>query len=230
MKLTGGVTQKNIGGFTRTHVTEGATDVMLEVTVQWTHAEISALYGAGTTAVPAEIAVQIRGNATSHQTLSLPSGNWVSWIDDGQDAHFPDAGGYFDGHSTGRVMVKIPPKPRATELPYSEREVRSTTTAISLLLLQDDHEAENEAFYVDAVTSSDVDLSAGSAVNRTTGLTIIEDDDPQGVTVTYGTRHRPDLRTVYENADTAFTITASPARTSFRWTSGWICSICPGSR
>ena len=40
MKLTGGVTSKNIGGATRVHVTEGASDVKLEVTVQWTHEEI----------------------------------------------------------------------------------------------------------------------------------------------------------------------------------------------
>ena len=213
MKLTGGVTKKNIGGVTRSHVTEGATDVKLEVTVQWTHAEISALYGAGTTALPAEINVQIKGWRVSHQqSVSLPSGNWVSWIDDGQDAHFPDAGPFFDGHSTGRVTVKIPAKPKTTELPYSEREVRSSTASISLLLLADDHEAENDAFYVDAVWSTDVDLGAGSAVNRTTGLVIIEDDDVQGVAVTHGTPASLGPTTVYENADTPFTIKAVPAR------------------
>ena len=111
--------------------------------MQWTHAEISALYGSGTTAPPAEIAVQVRGAYTQHQqTMSLP-GNWVSWIDEEQDAHFPDAGIYRDGGPTGRVMVKIPAKPQATELPYSEREVRSSTQPITLLILEDDLEAEN---------------------------------------------------------------------------------------
>ena len=208
MKLTGGVTTKNIGGANRVHVTEGATDVELEVTVQWTHEEITALYGAATTADPAIIDVQIRGNLTSHQTSTLP--NWVSWIDDGQDAHFPDAGDWYDGASTGRLRVKIPKKPKATEFPYSPREVRSSTASISLLILEDDSEAENDAFYVQTVRSPDVDLNAGSAVNRVTPIVVIEDNDEQKVTVKKGTSSGPTK--VYENADTDFTIAASPAR------------------
>ena len=208
MKLTGGVTTKNIGGANRVHVTEGATDVELEVTVQWTHEEITALYGAATTADPAIIDVQIRGNLTSHQTSTLP--NWVSWIDDGQDAHFPDAGDWYDGASTGRLRVKIPKKPKATEFPYSPREVRSSTASISLLILEDDSEAENDAFYVQTVRSPDVDLNAGSAVNRVTPMVVIEDNDEQKVTVKKGTSSGPTK--VYENADTDFTIAASPAR------------------
>ena len=208
MKLTGGVTSKNIGAATRVHVTEGATDVKLEMTVQWTHEEITALYGAGTTADPAIIDVQIRGNLVQHQTSSLP--NWVSWIDDGQDAHFPDAGDFFDGAATGRVRVKIPAKPKANEFPYSPREVRSSTASISLLILEDDAEAENDAFYVEVVNSPDVDLNAGSAVDRVTPMVVIEDNEEQKVTVKKGTSSGPTK--VYENADTDFTIAASPAR------------------
>ena len=208
MKLTGGVTSKNIGGATRVHVTEGATDVKLEVTVRWTHEEITALYGAATTANPAIIDVQIRGNFTHHQTSTLP--NWVSWIDDGQDAHFPEAGDFYDGASTGRLRVKIPAKPKANELPYSPRESRTSTASISLLILEDDAEAENDAFYVEVVQSPHVDLKAGSAVNRVTPMVVIEDDEEQKVTVKKGTSSGPTK--VYENADTEFTIAASPAR------------------
>ncbi len=208
MKLTGGVTEKNIGGVTRVHVTEGATDVKLEVTVQWTHEEISALYGAGTTADPAVIDVLIKGHLASQQTSALP--NWVSWIDDQQDAHFPDSGGIYDGSTPGRLMVKIPKKPKATEFPYSQREVRSSTASITLLILEDDAEAENDAFYVETWRSPDVDLNAGSAVNRVTPIVVIEDNDEQKVTVKKGTSSGPTK--VYENADTSFTIAASPAR------------------
>ena len=98
MELTGGsVEKKTIGNVTRYHVPEGATDVELEVEVSWTHEEITALYGAGTTAAPAIIDVQIWGRLSRHQTgFVLP--NWVSWIDEeGRTRDFPQAGDYYDG-------------------------------------------------------------------------------------------------------------------------------------
>ena len=53
---------------------------------------------------------------------------------------------------------------------------------------EDDHEAENDAFYVEAYRSEDVDLAAGDSANHTTPLVVIEDNDDQKVTVKMGTR------------------------------------------
>ena len=207
MKLTGGVTEKNIGGRTRVHVTEGATDVELEMTVQWTHAEITALYGGGTTAADAVVEVAVYGSDTSG---GLP--NWVSWIDAEQDVHFPNSRVGEEGNLVGRVSIEIPPKPRSNEFPYSEREVRSSTGVLSVLILEDDSEAENDAFYIRTSSSDDVDLFARSAVHWTTRMTVIEDNEEQTVTVTYGTPASKGPTSVYENRDTAFAITAFPPR------------------
>ena len=207
LKLTGGVTEKNIGGRTRVHVTEGATDVELEMTVQWTHAEITALYGDERTAADAVVDVELYGSR-----LSGGLENWVSWIDAEQDVHFPNSIVGDEGKLVGRVSIEIPPKPRGNEFPYSEREVRSSTGVLSVLILEDDSEAENDAFYIRTYSSNDVDLLARSAVHWTTGLTVIEDNDEQTVTVTYGTPASKGPTSVYENRDTAFAITAFPPR------------------
>ena len=207
MELTGGVTEKNIGGVTRVHVTEGATDVELELTVQWTHAEITELYGAGSTAADAVVDVAVYGSSFSG---GLP--NWVSWIDAEQDVHFPNSRVGQEGNLVGRVSIEIPPKPRSNEFPYSKREVRSSTGVLSVLILEDDSEAENDAFYIRTSSSDDVDLFARSAVHFTTRMAVIEDNEEQTVTVTRGTPASKGPTTVYENADTVFDITAYPPR------------------
>ena len=78
---------------------------------------------------------------------------------------------------------------------------------------EDDHEAENDAFYVEAWRSQDVDLAAGDSANHTTPLVVIEDNDEQKVTVT---RNRLSSSTVYEGDSgedvPTFTVAASPAR------------------
>ena len=201
-KLVGdGVSEKRIGGVERYHVPEGSRAVDLSVTVQWTHAEIAAIdYN---TVQRIEVAIRSGGS-------TLP--NWVSWIDGEGDVHFPRAGSL--GNLTGGVVtVKTP---RLSQVPAaqrgSERHVKSVTKTLDVLILHDDHEAENDAFYIEA-TGGDVDLNAPRGVNAVTPEVVIEDDEEQTVTVT---RNRRTSSTVYEGDSgddvPTFTVAAKPAR------------------
>ena len=201
-KLVGdGVSEKTIGGVERYHVPEGSQAVDLSVTVQWTHAEIAAI--GYNTAQTIDVAIRSGGS-------TLP--NWVSWIDGEGDVHFPRAGSL--GNLTGGVVtVKTP---RESQVPAaqrgSERHVKSVTGTLDVLILHDDHEAENDAFYIEA-TGGDVDLNAPRGVNAVTPEVVIEDDEDQTVTVKMGTKTSS---TVYEGDSgddvPTFTVAASPAR------------------
>ena len=206
MKVTGG-TEKTIGGTKRVHVAEGATDVEVSITVQWDHAELTALYGAADTAPPARIWLRIQGNDLPDQDRTLP--DWVSWIDDEGDVDFPNAQTRM-GELGGWIDIPLPKKPKANEFPDSIRHHRDSTGEIRLLIHHDEHEAENDAFYIDATYSEDVDLDAASAVERTTPLIVIEDDEKQGVTVL---RNKKASSEFYENQGSAeFIVTADPPR------------------
>ena len=201
-KLVGdGVTEKTIGGVERYHVPEGSQAVDLSVTVQWTHAEIAAI--GYNTKQRIEVAIRSGGS-------TLP--NWVSWIDGEGDVHFPRAGSL--GNLAGGVVTVT--TPRESQVPAaqrgSERHVKSDTKTLNVLILHDDHEAENDAFYIEA-TGGDVDLNAPRGVNAVTPEVVIEDDEDQTVTVKRGTRTSS---TVYEGDSgddvPEFTVAASPAR------------------
>ena len=196
-----GVSEKTIGGVERYHVPEGSQAVDLSVTVQWTHAEIAAI--GYNTAQTIEVAIMSGGS-------TLP--NWVSWIDGEGDVHFPRAGSL--GNLTGGVVtVKTP---RESQVPAaqrgSERHVKSVTGTLDVLILHDDHEAENDAFYIQA-TGGDVDLNAPRGVNAVTPEVVIEDDEDQTVTVKMGSKTSS---TVYEGDSgddvPTFTVAAKPAR------------------
>ena len=180
MKVTGGRTEeKIIGGTKRVHVVEGATDVKLSMTVQWDHAELTALHAEGAT--HAAIWVVIRGAEPADQTHHvLP--DWTSWIDGNGDVDFP-TGDNLDGNFRSVVQIKLPAKPKADDFPHSTRHHKSNSGELRILVKHDEQEAENDAFYIEVERSADVDLNAGSAVNRTTPLIVIEDDDEQRVWV-----------------------------------------------
>ena len=208
MKVIGG-TEKTIGGTKRVHVTEGVTDVKLSMTVQWDHAELTALHAAGET--HAEIWVYIRGAEGRDRIPPFaPLPNWVSWIDDNGDVDFPSDNSYL-GNQAARMRIKLPAKPKANEFPDSIRHHKSGTGELRVLIKHDEHEAENDAFYISADSSSDVDLNAPDGVETTTPLIVIEDDEVQKVTIKKGTSSGPTK--VYENAeDVTFTIAADPKR------------------
>ena len=201
-KLVGdGVSEKTIGGVERYHVPEGSQAVDLSVTVQWTHAEILAI--GYNTAQTIEVEIMSGGR-------TLP--NWVSWIDGEGDVHFPRAGS-LGNLSGGVVTIKTPLESQVpADQRGSERHVKSVTGTLDVLILHDDHEAENDAFYIQA-TGGDVDLKAPRGVNAVTPEVVIEDDEDQKVTVKMGSRTSS---TVYEGDSgddvPTFTVAASPAR------------------
>ena len=197
----GGVSEKTIGGVERYHVPEGSQAVDLSVTVQWTHAEILAI--GYNTAQTIEVEIMSGGR-------TLP--NWVSWIDGEGDVHFPRAGS-LGNLSGGVVTIKTPLESQVpADQRGSERHVKSVTGTLDVLILHDDHEAENDAFYIQA-TGGNVDLKAPRGVNAVTPEVVIEDDEDQKVTVKMGSRTSS---TVYEGDSgddiPTFTVAASPAR------------------
>ena len=198
------VSEKTIAGTKRYHVPEGAQDVELEVTVQWLNSEIAAIGYDTEQTINVEIKSD-RGKATGE----LP--NWLSWIDEEGDVHFPRSGTF--GRLMGAVKVKTP---KLSQVPAAERgSARHTqykSGKLALLVLHDNHEAENDAFYIEA-TGGDIDLAATAAVNKVTPEVVIEDDEDQKVTVKMGTRTSS---TVYEGDSgddlPTFTVAADPAR------------------
>ena len=186
-KLDGDVEDKTIAGVKRHHVPEGSQGVDLSVTVQWTHEEIAAIGYYTWQSINVEI-MSDRG------TRALP--NWLSWMDaDGQDVHFPRTAG-----RTGTVFVRTP---RSTEIPDAQkgspRHVVSRTGALDVLIIHDDHEAENDAFYIMA-TGGDVGLEeTRGATSRTTLDVVIEDDEDQTVRIR-NSKYRGAPTNVYEPA------------------------------
>ena len=170
--LVGDVVDKTIAGSQRHHVPEGSQGVDLSVTVQWTHEEIALIGYYQWQTINVEI-------MSDEGVRALP--NWLSWIDDdGQDVHFPRTAG-----ATGVVRVRTP---RITEIPTAElgspRHVKSRTGTLDILLIHDDHEAENDAFYIEA-TGGDVAL--GTDTRRAYAVrtldVVIEDDEDQTVRI-----------------------------------------------
>ena len=192
------LTTKTIGGTKRNHVPEGARDLQVEVTVEWTVEELRAIYGSSDTADPAEVIVMIMTDPGS------TGEDWISWIDDRQDVNFPDNRGQLED----TVEIKLPKKPQSTERASDTYEA---TGKLDVDILHDDREAENDMFYIKAVTSSDINVAAGRSGDKRTLDTVIEDDDPQSVTVKKGTSSGPSK--VYESdEEIEFTVAADPPR------------------
>ena len=189
---------KTIGGTKRNHVPEGARDLQVEVTVEWTVEELLAIYGSSDKADPAEVTVMITTDSGS------TGEDWISWIDERQDVNFPDNRGLLE-HT---VEIKLPKKPKTTD---RESDTLESTGKLDVDILHDDREAENDMFYIEVRTSSDIDVTAGRSGDKRTLDTVIEDDDPQSVTVKKGTSSGPS--TVYESAgEIEFTVAADPPR------------------
>ena len=205
-KLIGAVEEKTIGGVKRLFVDEGEQNVELSVTVQWTHEEIAQI------GYDREQGVFVRiKEDRALQDRPSGAGNWLSWIDYEGDVHFPQSfvrdSGY--GRLGAFVFVRTP---KISAIPEAQRgsprHVKSMTGKLPVLVLHDNHEAENDAFYIEAEHTrfGDVDLDATAAVNRITPEVVIDDDEEQKVTV-------KGPSTVYESAGTAeFTLGAMPQR------------------
>ena len=178
-----------VGGTDRYHVKEGWDNVWLAVTVRWTHKEIAEI-GRERQWVHVEIRHRRPG-------LPIPGVNWVSWIDDEGDADFPQT--QTAGRLSGRLQAWVPftpPSVRPDDYPGSERHHKDRTSYIRVLLPRDQHEAENDAFFIEA-TAGDVDLDATAAENLTTPVVIIEDVTEQKVSVR---RKAGEPSVIYEGA------------------------------
>ncbi|MCY4667821.1 MAG: fibronectin type III domain-containing protein, partial [Rhodococcus sp.] len=205
-KLIGAVEEKTIGGIERLFVDEGEQDVELSVTVQWTHEEIHQ--------IGYEQWQYIHVRIKENRAAGPPSGagNWLSWIDYEGDVHFPQSSTRNSGYGRlgGWVRVKTP---KESDIPVAQRRspnrvMKSAPGKLPVLVLHDNHEAENDAFYIEAEDSmyADVDLHSPGGVNTITPEVVIDDDEEQKVTVKGPT-------TVYESAGTAeYTLGASPQR------------------
>ena len=195
-----------IGGIPRVHVDEGEINAFLSVTVQWDHAELTALHAAGDKT--ARIWLELQGARVIEQIYALP--DWLSWIDDEGDVDFPNTTSRL-GELGAWFTMTLPAAPKPDDFPNSIRHHKHKTEQIRLLIHHDEHEAENDAFYVEATYSDDVDLAASDARNLSTPLIVIEDDDPQEVVITRKTPKKP--TPIYESDGSAvFTITAKPKR------------------
>ena len=218
------VDQIMVGGTNRYHVTEGDNGIWLGVTVRWSHKEIAEIHALPRPDRPQWVRVQIRDDRGLRH-LPIPGVNWVSWIDHQGDADFPRT------NTAGRLsgileawMSFTAPSVRADDYPGSDRHFKDDTSYIRVLLPVDQHEAENDAFYIQAI-AGDVDLGATAAENLTTPVVIIEDIDPQNVRVS---RKRGEPSVIYEgapgppayptaisstvNGRALYTVTANPRR------------------
>ena len=190
--------KKTIGGTERNHVPEGARDLQLEVTAEWEVDELRTIYGSSDTVDPVEVTVAImKGSGSTGE-------DWISWIDDRQDVNFPDNRGLLE-HT---VEIKLPKKPKDGDRGSDTLE---SIGKLDVDILHDDREAENDMFYIMVTGSSDVNVRVGRAGDKKTLDTVIEDDDPQSVTVRKGTSNGPS--TVYESdEEIEFTVAADPPR------------------
>ena len=196
-KLVGNVVvDKTIAGEERHHVPEGSQAVDLSVTVQWTHEEIAA--------IGYNVAQTIDVEIMSDRPAALPT--WLSWIDtEGQDVHFPRTAGH-----TGTVTVRTPRRTEISDAQVdSPRHVKSKTGTLDVLILHDDHEAENDAFYIEA-TGGDVALGPDTrrAYAVRTLDVVIEDDEEQKVRIR-NSKFSTGPTNLYEPAGDA-TIDSSP--------------------
>ena len=197
------LTEKTIGGIKRNHVSEGARDLEVTVSVEWDVDELRDIWAAvdeDEEPEPVELTVEIMSDESDTR-------DWLSMIDEEQDVHFPRPAGT-RGILTGIVEVDIPDEPEDTDRGSS---VRTATGSLEVYILDDDFEAENEVFYIEVTDSDDVDVDRSRGGNLTTAVTVIEDDEEQKVTVKQGSSTGPTM--VYEDdGELALTLAASPAR------------------
>ncbi|MCY4671605.1 MAG: fibronectin type III domain-containing protein, partial [Rhodococcus sp.] len=194
------VSEKRIGNETRYHVPEGAHDISLEVAVEWSVAELANEVGYG----------QVQW--MDFEIQSPPMGqlpSWLSTIDGNGDVSFQEV----DGALSVRVGVRTP---FASQVPESQRDNPRETdrherrNRARLLIHEDNHEAENDAFSIVLVRSDDVDINATGAPRGLEHDVVIEDNEEQELVIRKVNPSDP----VYEGDEPgpSYRITADPPR------------------
>ena len=199
---------RTIGGVERVHVTEGDLTEVL-VTVQWTHAQVTALWGTEhTPASPPEPAmVQLMVVAETNAV-------WLSLAETDEDPGPGSQAGYDAVLASGalgrRVSIAIPTKPKATEEPMSTSRFLSKTGSISLSLPHDT-DAEDEGFRINVVEGTGVFVSTSDSRSRKSTLRaiVIEDDETQGIVLS---RNPASTAAIFEGGKAPFKAIADPPR------------------
>ena len=181
-----GAEEKSVGGDKRMHVTEGDLTTV-SVTIEWTHAQLRALWADGT---PDPVAVRL-------QMMASPgTGNAVNWLSGAEN----EAG--HDDVTIGAAAMVTPPKIPATR-PTTSRGT-DTASGSTTLHFGRDPDAEEEGFKL--MVTNTGDFEANSVVE--TGVHVIEDIEPQGVVL-----KRDGSGVIYEGrSDVKFDVTANPRR------------------
>ena len=188
--------ERTVGGVARVHVTEGTT-TDVNVTVEWNHAQVTALWEGHTAASPPEPAMV--------RVVVMPDSDtagaaWLSKAEDGADAIL----------QTDTVSIAIPAKPTATQEPDAVNRFKSATGKTSLSLAED-VDAEDEGFRVNVVAGSGDLVSTSGSRGRTTTdrLNVIVDDETQGIKLS---RDPASTAAIFEGATVTLKAVAAPAR------------------
>ena len=188
--------ERTIGGVARVHVTEGTT-TDVNVTVEWTHAQVTALWEGHTTASPPEPAMVQVVVAPATDTAGAA---WLSLAESGADAIL----------QTATVSIAIPAKPKPTEEPNAVNRFRPKTGK-TVLSIAEDVDAEDEGFRVDVVPGTGVFVSTSESRGRTTTdrLNVIVDDETQGIKLS---RDPASTAAIFEGDTVPLKAVAAPAR------------------
>ena len=188
--------ERTVGGVARVHVTEGTT-TDVNVTVEWNHAQVTALWEGHTAASPPEPAMV--------RVVVMPASDtagaaWLSEAEAGADAIL----------QTDTVSIAIPAKPTATQEPDAVNRFRPKTGK-TVLSIAEDVDAEDEGFRVDVVPGTGVFVSTNHDRGRTTTdrLNVIVDDETQGIKLS---RDPASTAAIFEGDPVTLKAAAAPAR------------------
>jgi hypothetical protein len=193
--------EKTINGVKRMHVQEGDLTT-LEITIEWTNQQITALWAGHTTAnppPPATVTVHEQGwrDGDSYQ--------WLSAIETVEDPGYGVYGGQDVVLATNTIEVPIPSRPRTDTNSVFVTDSETGSTSLSL---PHDVDAEEEGFRIHVSRGTLVNLETSKLLSDR--IHVIEDDEVQGVKIA---RNTASVGTVYEGGpDVLFDITADPRR------------------
>ena len=198
---------RRIGGVERVHVTEGDLTEVL-VTVEWNHAQVTALWvGYTLPNRPPPAMVQLEVAAETNAV-------WLSPAETDEDPGPGYQAGYDAVLASGalgrRVSIAIPTKPTATQDPMSTSRFRAETGSISLSLPHDT-DAEDEGFRINVVEGTGVFVSTSDSRSRKSTLRaiVIEDDETQGIVLS---RNPASTAAIFEGGKAPFKAIADPPR------------------
>ena len=196
-----GATERTIGGVTRAHVTEGEL-AKVSVEVEWTHAQVTALWARMDPPEPATVRVMV--------VAETDAAAWLSLAETDENPGLGELGGDDAVLATNTVSIPIPAKPKPTENPNATNSFRSGKKDV-VLSLPKDEDAEDEGFRIHVVAGSgkDISTSAPRGMTMTERLIVIEDVDTQGIVLK---RDPPSTAAIFEGAALTFKAEAAPRR------------------